>query len=267
MRPVFWLLAGLSLGPAAWAADSLKPQAPSYSAASIVNAASNLPGSLAPNTIASIYGTGLSFVTRAVAPEDISRGTLPALLPGTGVSVLVGTIPASLYYVSPTQINFLVPSILRPGTTELQLVQEGRVGPAVKITLASAAPALFQADSTAVVACRTDGSVVTAGNPAKPGDVVVLYATGLGPTLPNPSYAEIAKTAAVIERMTDFRLTLDGTAVDSADVLYAGLAPGFAGLYQINLRLPQRLSPNPEVRVFVGEHGSPPNIRLNARPD
>src|SRR5260370_14519924 len=60
--------------------------APSYSAASIVNAADNLAGPLAPNTIATIYGTGLAYGTKWLTADDIRGGLLPTVLPGTGRS-------------------------------------------------------------------------------------------------------------------------------------------------------------------------------------
>ena len=91
--------------------------APSYSAASIVNAADNLAGPLAPNTIATIYGTGLAYGTKWLTPDDIRGGVLPTVLPGTGVRILVGGVLANLYYVSPLQINFLVPPNLLPGAS------------------------------------------------------------------------------------------------------------------------------------------------------
>ena len=88
---------------------------PSYTAAGIVNAADNETHSLAPNTLASLYGVRLSYVTAAISPSDIQGGVLPTVLPGTGVHVTVGNLPATMYYVSPDQINFLVPANLLPG--------------------------------------------------------------------------------------------------------------------------------------------------------
>src|SRR5207302_7350226 len=96
--------------------------APVYSAESIVNAADNQTGTLAPNTIATVYGAGLAYGTRALTADDIRGGVLPTALPGTDVRVIIGGLPANLYYVSPTQINFLVPANLLPGKTTFKLV-------------------------------------------------------------------------------------------------------------------------------------------------
>jgi uncharacterized protein (TIGR03437 family) len=99
---------------------------PSYIAAGIVNAADNRPGPLAPNTLASLYGVRLSYVTAAMTPNDILGGVLPTVLPGTGVHVTVGNLPATIYYVSPDQINFLVPANLLPAASTVQVVLDGR---------------------------------------------------------------------------------------------------------------------------------------------
>ncbi len=260
-----WLLAAIVTGPI-WADTSGNREAQSYSAASIVNAADNLPGPLAPNTFASIYGANLAFVTRAVKGEDISGGFLPTVLPGTGLRVLINNYPANMYYVSPTQINVLIPAILIPGPAQIQLVLNAQAGPVVTVTLAAASPALFELDQQTVVATRPDGSVVTQDNPAHRGEWVILYATGLGTTVPPAGYGEIATSAAPLKSMATFQVLLDGVAVDPSRIPYAGLTPGFAGLYQVNLLLPDDVGPNPEVRLITGDPISPEGIHIPVQP-
>ena len=92
--------------------------------------------------------------------------------------------------------------------------------------------------------------------------MVVLYATGLGETIPGFARGEIPRVAAEIRRRAEFQVLLDHAAVADADILYAGVAPGFAGLYQINLRLPDWVGGNPEVELLLGGEISPPGIRL-----
>jgi uncharacterized protein (TIGR03437 family) len=164
-----WVLAVPAFG-LLFAAESGKREAPSYTAASIVNAAT-VTGALAPNTIATLYGTGLAYITRAVSADDIRAGIMPLILPGSGVRVSIGEAPAHIYYVSPTQVNLLVPDNLIPGPVEVQLTLDGRAGPAVKIQLAAAAPALFKWTEQWIVACHADGSVVTPESPARPGEI------------------------------------------------------------------------------------------------
>jgi uncharacterized protein (TIGR03437 family) len=260
------LAALLSAAPTLWADTSGTRQAPVYSAASIVNAADNQVGPLAPNTIGTIYGTGLSYVTSMLTPNDMHGIELPTVLPGTGVHVLVGGIPANIYYVSPTQINFLVPASLLPAAATIEVVSNSLQGPAIPIQLAGASPALFQLDAQNAVATRPDGSLLTPDSPASPGGIVILYATGLGQTVPAAAYSEVPIAAAVLKQFADFKATLDGLAVDAGGILYAGLAPGFAGLYQINLRLPDTCGSNPEIRIGFGDTLSKPGLRLPVRP-
>src|SRR5438067_825731 len=147
MARVSLLLATLALSSVLHAQSSVSRDTPSYSKESIVNAADNQLGPLAPNAIATIYGSGLAYTTKAITPQDIRAGMLPTILPGTGVRVFVRSLAAHIYYVSPTQINFLVPSSLLPGPAEVQLVLDNLAGPAVLVDIAPSAPALFQLDT------------------------------------------------------------------------------------------------------------------------
>lgn len=266
MPAALLLLAGLLFGFAARADTRAPSEAPSYTGTSIVNAADNQPGWLAPNTIATLYGSELAYTTKAITSSDIRDGMLPTVLPGTGVRILIGGLPAVIYFVSPGQINFLVPSLLLPGPSDLQLAIDGKAGPDIQIQLAPAAPALFQLDQQTAIATRPDGSVVSPDAPATPGDYVVLYATGLGQTTPPVIYAQVPAKAASLKDMADLKIILDGVAVDPGRVAYAGIAPGFAGLYQINLKLPDSLGPNPEIRVGLADQLSRAGIRLPVRP-
>jgi uncharacterized protein (TIGR03437 family) len=225
------------------------PGAPCYTAASVANSASNVAGFYAPNSFLTIYGTNLSTVTKPIGPGDITAGQLPRVLTGTGVSVLIYGISAYMYYVSPDQVNVLIPSALTPGPVMVQLDNDGVYGPAVQITLAEAGPSLFQLDATTVIATHGNGPLVTAASPASPGEVVVLYATGLGETAPEAICGFLPEMASPLADRTDFQVLLNGVAVDPALIQYAGDAPGFAGLFQINLQLPANCPPNPEIQI------------------
>jgi uncharacterized protein (TIGR03437 family) len=245
------------------AADpACRPQAPCYSAASVVSAASGSPAALAPNSLASIYGTGLSFVERAITAADILAGELPTMLSGTGVRVLVGGLPAHIYYVSPVQVNFLIPSNLRPALVTVQLVRDGTAGPAVSVTLREEAPALFQLDLATIVASHADYSLVSEQAPARSGEWVILWATGLGPVTPPATYGKIPTQAAQLQQLARFQVRLDGIPVAPERIGYAGVAPGWGGLYQINVRLPDEARANPEIRIAVGDEASPADLRI-----
>ena len=259
------LAAVIPFFPSAADADC-RPQAPCYSGESVVNAASGFPGALGPNTLATIYGTGLAFDEKAISPSDINADQLPIVLPGTGVTVSVGGYPAHIYYVSPGQITLLIPSNLRPTTVTLQVVRQGTAGPSVQVKLLEEAPALFQSGQQEVVASHEDFSLVTPLSPARPGGWLILWATGLGPVTPPAVYGMIPEAAARIDRIADFRVLLDGAAVSSDRIQYAGVAPGCAGLYQINVKLPEVVSTNPEVRIAVGSQISPAGLHVYVQP-
>ncbi len=224
--------------------------APVYDAASIVNAADNQSGELAPNTIGTIYGANMSY-------DGI----------GAETSVFVDHFAAYLYYVSPGQINFLVPPNLTAESAVVQVVIDSLAGPAIPVTLSPTAPALFQlylpqADLQYAVATLADWSVLTPTSPAKPGDIVILWATGLGPTVPPAIYGQIPGSAAPLASSANFSISLDGVPVAPSAIGYAGQAPGFAGLYQINLTLPLLTGTNPEIRLQVNDAISISNVYL-----
>jgi uncharacterized protein (TIGR03437 family) len=244
----------------------LSAQAPLYTQSSIVNAASFKAGPLAPNTIATVYGKNLAYNTKAISQEDLYQGTLPTTLLGTGVRLTLDGVLVYLYYVSPGQINFLVPSNFTPGKSQLILALDGKAGERVAVDLKQFSPALFQLDPETVLATKLDGSVVSPEYPASAGGYVILYATGLGETKPKIAPGQIPKAAAVLENTAAFQVLLNGEPLHRANILYAGLAPGFPGLYQINLKLPDNAPRNPEIRIGFNDILSPTDVRLPLQP-
>ena len=238
------------------------PGFPYYTAQSIANSAANTAGYYTPNSFLSIYGQNLAYVTKPMSSDDIRAGQLPTVLEGTGVRVLINQIFADVYYVSPGQVNVLIPPSLTAGPVTVQLVNDGLAGPPVTITLSASAPVLFESDATTVIATHGNGPPVTAAQPAQPGEVVVLHATGLGPTLPAAIPNQIPQTAAGIVDRADFRVVLNGADVDPGNIQYAGVTPGFAGLFQINLLLPADAPENPQVQIGYGNQLSPPGVIL-----
>ena len=254
---ILYLLAALAAAPL-WADTSGAPGTPVYTEASIANAAANVADFFAPNTFLTIYGQNLAYVTKAISPDDIHAGMLPAALQGTGVTVLINQVPADMYYVSPNQVNVLIPTSLRSGPVTIQLENYGAAGPPISIPLGNAAPAFFQTDPTTVIATHGNGPLVTKDAPAKPGEVVVLYATGLGVTSPPAIPNQIPFAIAPIADIGHFQVFLNGTPVNGKSIQYAGVTPGFAGLFQINLLLPSDAPADPEIRVSSSGILSPP---------
>ncbi|MBI1786671.1 MAG: hypothetical protein HYR60_03845 [Acidobacteria bacterium] len=254
------LLAALPLAPCLWPEGPRGIGAPSYSTDSIVNAASQRAGALAPNTIATLYGVDLAYSTRALQPADLSAGAIPMVL--DGVRVNLGGLYSPLLFVSPGQINFVVPYLLVAGELDLYVERDNTRGPKVRIRLEEAAPALFATEST-ILATHADGRLLSAEAPGVPGEVVVLYSTGLGRTEPDQAPGRLAVTADRIRRLDELRVLLDEEPVSR--ILYCGVTPGFAGLYQINLELPETIGKNPELRIVLGDQGSPAGYRLPVR--
>lgn len=235
------------------------PGMPCFSAEGVVNGAS-FTHTVAPGTIISIFGAGLSWSTQGRVADQSSIGL-------GGVHVLVGGIAAYVFYVSPGQVNALVPNNLKPGRLEINLVRDGSAGPSAVIDVQEYAPALFEYDRDTAIALRyPDWQPATREYPAQPGEIVSLFATGLGPlTFPFGEY-DVPGSATQIEARKQFRVLLNGIAVDDGRVEYAGCAPGYIGLYQVNVRLPDRLDPDPELQIAIGKELSRPGLRLRTAP-
>jgi len=173
-----------------------------------------------------------------VTLEQVGAGSLPTTL--GDVQLLIGGILAPLLYVSPTQINFLAPANLQPGSYVLRVVRQGTTGQA-QILLLDAAPALFLVDNGKLAATHADGKLITEESPSRPGEIIVVYGTGLGRTDPRQLDGVIPRAAAPILLIDQLRIQLEQQDLPASSVLYAGITPGYPGLYQINIRLPDIL--------------------------
>jgi uncharacterized protein (TIGR03437 family) len=253
----FLLLAVFLFRSSLWAQANGNP--PAFPPDGIVNSANGSPTSLTPNVLASLYGTNLAFATGSAALSNDGAGALPTIL--AGVRVIVGGIFATLLYVSPTQVNFIVPTSLLPGQTNIFLLRDFIVTPTAQITLLDAAPALFEV-ATGIAAEHADGSLISPDAPAHPGEVIVVYGTGLGRTDPTQIDGTIARAAAPIVLLNQLQVLLDGQPIPAGSILYAGITPGFSGLYQINLRLPVQIGATPELRIALGDQMSQGSLRL-----
>lgn len=239
-----------ALGPALWlatvstvfGAEIERRYAPTIGEGGVVNAASFRPAPenlVVPNGIISIFGIDLALRTKTVGMGDLQQGRLPLSL--GGVTVDVGGIPAPLYFVSPGQINVQAPSTLPPNQVTVRVFRESLLSNEVTVKVAKLDPGLFMFVGRPIIT-HLDYKLVGRGEfegstPAHPGEYVVLFATGMGLTLPPvlagqlPMFA--AQTLAPVRVWVGERL-LEG----AASIQYSGQAPGLAGVYQINLLLP-----------------------------
>ena len=218
-----------------------------------MNAASFQP-SFSSLSMLSVFGTGFaaSGLTRSAGPGDFIGNAFPTVLACVSVQINGKTAPVS--YVSPTQINVQVPDLggaTGPVSMTVALnagkPNELRSDVATLTNVQGYAPAFFtfnssgtgsiaaQFSNTAIPVANT--SVVAGGRPAKPGDYITLYATGLGATIPGVPAGGIDQGVSVVS--APVTVSIGGVTLPSGDVLYAGLSPGsIGGLYQINVRVP-----------------------------
>jgi uncharacterized protein (TIGR03437 family) len=206
----------------------------------VFSAASFVPG-IAANSWFGISGTNLSTVTDTWS-NTIVNGVLPSSL--DGVSVSVGGLPAYIYYVSPTQINALAPNVAA-GPVTVTVTTPNGTSAQVSAQAQTLQPAFFQWGSYAV-ATRPDYSLaVKSGTfqgvsttPARPGDVIVLWGTGFGPTSPAAPSGQVTPSN-VVYSVSGVTVKVGGVA---ATVYGAALTPGTAGLYQIAIQIPSSLA-------------------------
>jgi len=230
--------------------------APALNSGGIVNGASFAPAApLAPGSIVSVFGANL-------ASSAAGAAALPLPKTLAGASLQVGAYDVPLFYSSGGQINAQLPFEL-PTNSRPQLIVKGAgfVTVPETITVAAARPGIFtttQDGKGQGVIMDVANRLVDSANPAKAGDVVVVYCTGLGATTPAVRSGEAAPgppspLAKVVMPVT---VTIGG---QPAVVQYAGLTPNFVGLYQVNVQIPAGVSPAASVPLVITQDGVPSN--------
>jgi uncharacterized protein (TIGR03437 family) len=228
--------------------------APALNSGGVVNGASFAPAApLAPGSIISVFGANL-----ATAPAGASSLPLPKTL--AGASLQVGGIDVPLFYSSGRQVNAQLPFELALNARP-QLIVKGAdfVTVPETITVATARPGIFtttQDGKGQGVIVDVANRLVDASNAAKVGDVVVVYCTGLGATNPAVRSGEAAPASPLANVATLVSVTIGG---QPATVQFAGLTPGYAGLYQVNVQIPSGITPGSSVPLVISQDGVPGN--------
>ena len=229
----------------------------------VANAASYLSGPVAPGEMVAIFGIGIGPVNGAGGALDAS-GSLVTELGQT--KVLFDGAAAPLFYVQDSQVNAQAPyEIAAKSTVDVEVFFKGVSRGKVTVPVASSAPGLFTviAGTGQVIAINRDGKLNSPVDPAARGSVVTLYATGEGLTNPVSQDGKLA-TAPYPKPVLGVTLTAGGY---PADILFAGEAPGFAGLMQINARLPgvSALTGSVPLVLRVGTASSQTGVTITVR--
>ena len=174
--------------------------------------------------------------------------------------------PVGLISVAPTAITFVMPwATAGAGTISLKASVGGVDSNEITVRAAASSPGFFSTTGDGlgtVLAQHADGSPVTASAPAAPGEAVVLYASGLGATATSQAEYDAATTA----NSASVPVQVDVATVQAV-VLYAGLVPGFPGVYQINIVIPPGsvTSAGANVRIFQGYAQTHPKVTIPIR--
>jgi uncharacterized protein (TIGR03437 family) len=210
---------------------------------------------VAPGALVSVYGSGFTNQTlQSSAPWPATLG---------GVTVYINGFAAPIQFISPGQINVVVPWELGQGdgTAPVTVSVDGATAKGtraaspvnatfsnpVKVPVTQASPGVHnvtQADYTPVVS-----------KPAKAGDVLIAWANGLGPVSGNVASGGVAPSDPVAKCQATPTVTIGGRA---ATVDFCGLAPGFVGAYQVNFRMPDGVpSGTAPLVLSTGSQSSP----------
>ncbi len=224
------------------------------SAASFTAAPDNVA---APGMLISIFGQNM-------ASGTASATSLPLPIEIGGTSVLIGGVAAPLLFVSAGQINAQVPFEVTAGATVDVVVRApGRPNSAAEpLRVVAGAPGIFtmpqNGTGQGAILLANTATVVSETDPARPGGFVSVFATGLG--LTNPQFASGAAGNAqrTVETPT---VTIGGI---SAEVSFSGAAPGFAGLYQMNIKIPDAAASG-DREILIVQSGRPSRSGVTIR--
>jgi uncharacterized protein (TIGR03437 family) len=209
--------------------------------AGVVNAASSSPftAQLAPGEFLTLYGSGLANTT--------AGSSLPFQDSFKGVQVFINQVAAPIYYVSPTQISLIVPyNTTVNAVAQIYVVNNGATSNLISAFTGSTSAGVFTEPAGGLgtaAALHPDYSVISESSPAQIGETVAVYLTGMGIVIPRVADGAPAPTNELVNTSaTPLVYLLDSAGhYLQAKVAFSGLAPGFAGLYQINFAIPSGL--------------------------
>jgi uncharacterized protein (TIGR03437 family) len=229
------------------------PNVPIVNLGGLVGTASYV-ASPAPGTLISLFGT-------ALADNLLSATALPLPLQLLSTQVFLGGVNIPLVFVSANQINAEVPYTLPTKTTYSLIVQRGSaISTPQTVAINDGQPGVFTIDQSGsgqghIYKITSAGAQILAapGAPVSAGDVVTIYCSGLGQVNPATLIAGAPAPLDVLEYTANpVTATVGGV---SAQVLFAGLSPGFTGLYQVNLTIPAGVTPGDTTPLVLSVAG------------
>ena len=223
--------------------------------ASITNGA-DFSRNMGAGGLITIFGDNLATQTASAAGTP-----LPTSLANTCVTVNGGNLP--LLFVSPEQINAQLPFVA--GVSNMLVHNPGGLSNIFVSRVDPSAPAIFKVsgpnNNSFAAVFREDNKLATLSSPLRANEIAVIYATGLGPVSPIalPGYSAPESPLSIVTNQP--AVTFGGV---DGDILFAGLTPGFVGLYQINVRVPIGAPLGPEVplEVSAGSLSSRVSVRI-----
>ena len=246
-----------------WTVATADGATPSISAGGIVNNANYAPGTtpLAPGSIAAIFGTNLTDGTSCLPaggcnPSFDSDGRLNTVM--SGAQVTVNGNPVPIFYATPTQLGIQIPAELSGSSATVQVSVAGQSSGSMSIPIGANSPGVFtqnQRGTGAGAITHASGTLVNSSNPAQPGEVIVIYATGLGKV--TPPVATGALSSGITTTAATPVITIDGIA---AEVRFSGLSNCCVGLNQINLVVPSNVHFANEIPVELSIGGKVSNV-------
>ena len=216
---------------------------PPVTQSDVANAASSEPGPLAPGALFSIFAPNLTS-----RPAASATGEWPVTL--NGIAVRINGIPAPLGYVGPAQINAQVPFELAPGPATLTVESNGALTGPASLTIQPGSPGIFLDSLGRAAALNQDGKANASANGALPGSIISIFFTGQGAVTPPVPTGTAAPDGSVSSTVAVTTAKIGGAA---AEVIFSGLAPGFVGLGQANLRVPALTKGDYPVVLNVGD--------------
>jgi uncharacterized protein (TIGR03437 family) len=221
----------------------LAPVSEGTTVSAVTNAASNLPGSVAPGELVVLYGTGLGGVR----------------------TVLFNGVAGPLLYAAAGQVGAVVPYAVGAGPVQVAVQSAGAASAPVTVASTPAAPGIFTMDGSGLgqaAAVNQDGTRNGTAAPAAAGSVLSLYTTGAGQTLPAGVDGKLG-AAPLPQPVAPVTVRIGGVA---AEVRFAGGAAGqIAGVIQINVVVPAGLTGAVPVVVTVGGVASQAGVTVAVR--